>query len=220
MTTPTYIYLHGFASSPQSAKAQYLRDRFAACQLALNIPDLNQGDFSRLTLTRQLQQVESLFPSPETPVVLIGSSFGGLTAAWLAQRNPQVQRIVLLAPAFSFLSHWLPKLGEPQVQQWQASGSLAVYHYGEQRSLRLHYEFVRDASLYAQENLQPAVPTLILHGREDEVIPIQASRDYAQARSFVKLIELDSDHSLGNALPEIWQAIYRFLQLPPPPAAS
>lgn len=220
MTTPIYLYLHGFASSPQSAKAQYLRDRFAACQLDLKIPDLNQGDFSHLTLTRQIQQVESLLPTCETPVVLIGSSFGGLTAAWLAQRNPQVQRIVLLAPAFGFLSHWLPQLGTAQFKQWQGSGYLMVYHYGEKRSLRLHYEFVQDVKLYEEQQLQRAVPTLILHGRDDEVIPIQASRDYAQTRSSVELVELESDHSLGNVLPQIWQAIHRFLQLPPPPEAG
>ncbi len=55
MKTATYIYLHGFASSPSSTKAQYLRARFASLQINLNIPDLNQGDFSHLTLTRQLQ---------------------------------------------------------------------------------------------------------------------------------------------------------------------
>ena len=81
-----YIYLHGFASSPLSAKAQYLDSCFRECQIDLEIPDLNQGDFSHLTLTRQLQQVENLFPAKK-PVVLIGSSFGGLTAAVLAERN-------------------------------------------------------------------------------------------------------------------------------------
>ena len=57
------------------------------------------------------------------------------------------------------------------------------------------------------------VPTLILHGCEDEVIPIQASRDFTRQRPWVQLIELNSDHSLGNVLPEIWQAIQIFCQL-------
>ncbi|WP_232288151.1 YqiA/YcfP family alpha/beta fold hydrolase [Nodularia spumigena] len=42
-----YIYLHGFASSPKSAKAQNIRDRFAEIQTKLKIPDLNAGDFSQ-----------------------------------------------------------------------------------------------------------------------------------------------------------------------------
>ena len=50
-----YIYLHGFASSPQSSKAIYLRDRFAEINLNLEVLDLNQGDFTHLTLTRQIQ---------------------------------------------------------------------------------------------------------------------------------------------------------------------
>jgi predicted esterase YcpF (UPF0227 family) len=211
---PTYIYLHGFASSPQSAKAKYLRDCFQACLIDIKVPDLNQGDFSHLTLTRQLKQVEAEFPPAPAPVAIIGSSFGGLTAAWLGNRHSQVQRLVLLAPAFQFLSHWLPALGEEKVQRWQAETYLPVYHYGEKQSLPLDYEFVLDARQYQEKMLLSPIPTLILHGRDDEVIPIQASRDFAATRPWVHLVELDSDHALGNVLDEIWQEICRFLEVP------
>ena len=203
-----FIYLHGFASSPDSAKAKYLRDRFASVQIELKTPNLNQNDFSHLTITRQLHQVEALF-SLFTPVTLIGSSLGGLTAAWLAERQLQVERLILLAPAFGFLAHWLPQLGAEKLQQWQKQQYLMVYHYGEKRLLPLSYEFVLDAAQYRDEQLLRSVPTLVLHGCQDQVISIQASRDFAQ-RPWVQLIELNSDHSLGDVMPEIWQAIQTF----------
>ena len=202
-----YLYLHGFASSPQSAKAQYLRDRFAEISIDLPIPDLNLGDFGHLTFTRQLQQVEAIINSASTPVVLIGSSFGGLASTWLAQRNRAVQQLVVLAPAFQFLSHWLPRVEESQMRQWLTEGYMPVYHYGEKRQIPLHYQFLLDMQQYRDEELQRNIPTLILHGRGDDVIPIQASRDFAATRTWVKLIELDGDHSLGTALPEIWPEI-------------
>lgn len=214
MHTTSYIYLHGFASSPLSAKALYVRDRFSSLNIPLSIPDLNQGDFSGLTLTRQIEQVAAEFTSDGMSVTLIGSSLGGLTSAWVAQKYPQVQRLVLLAPAFGFLSHWLPKLGEEQLQRWQTEQYLSVYHYGEKRSLPLNYQFVLDAAQYQDEQLQRPIPTLILHGREDEVIPISASREFATQRPWVELIELESDHALVNVLPEIWQAIQIFCHLP------
>ncbi len=207
-----YLYLHGFASGPQSVKAQFLGDRFRSLGLRLQIPDLNQGDFYHLTLSRQMQQVQTLCPTP-APVTLIGSSFGGLTAAWVGEAQPQVQRLVLLAPAFGFLSHWLPKLGATQLQQWQTQNSLELYHYGEQRPLALSYDFIRDLTQYQEEQLQRPVPTLILHGQHDEVIPLAASQDYAAQRPWVNLRELDSDHTLGNVQPQLWQAIQEFCQL-------
>ncbi|MGE5656637.1 MAG: YqiA/YcfP family alpha/beta fold hydrolase [Actinomycetota bacterium] len=221
---PNYIYLHGFASSPQSAKANYLRDCFWDLGLQLKTPDLNQGDFSRLTLTRQLQQVESEFlvsslpgPKKQEPglggVTIIGSSFGGLTAAWLAQRQPSVERIVLLAPAFQFVSHWLPKLGEQQLAKWQSEGYLSVYHYSEKRDLPLSYQLILDLVQYQEERLVRPVPTLIFHGQQDEVIPVQASREFVAKRPWVKLVEVADDHSLANTLPEIWNGIQEFCQL-------
>ncbi|ARV60886.1 esterase [Nostocales cyanobacterium HT-58-2] len=209
-----FIYLHGFASSPNSAKAQYIRTCFAQANIKLKIPDLNAGDFSQLTITRQLSQIASEFSDNSTPVTLIGSSLGGLTAAHLGQQFLQVQRLVLLAPAFGFLSHWIAKLGPEAMQGWQKEKYLMVYHYGEEEKLPLSYNFVVDASQYKEETLQRPIPTLILHGRHDEVIPIQASRDFAQKRPWVELVELDSDHGLGNVMTEIWQAIRLFCQLP------
>ncbi|MDZ8068337.1 MAG: YqiA/YcfP family alpha/beta fold hydrolase [Nostoc sp. DedQUE08] len=209
-----YIYLHGFASSPKSAKARDIGDRFTQIQTRLKIPDLNAGDFSQLTITRQLAQVATEFSNDSTPVTLIGSSLGGLTAAHLGQQNLQVQRLVLLAPAFGFLSHWLPKLGDEEVQRWQQEKYIMVYHYGEQRSLSLSYDFVTDAAQYQEKFLQRPISTLILHGKKDEVIPIEASRDFARSRPWVELVELDSDHALGNVIEEIWQAIRLFCQLP------
>ncbi len=207
-----FIYLHGFASSPDSAKAKYLRDRFAEINLELKTPDLNQGDFSHLTITRQIAQVTAEF-TPTTGVTLIGSSLGGLTAAWLAQQL-QVERLILLAPAFKFLDHWLPQLGAEKLQQWQKQQYLMVYHYGEKSSLPLSYDFIVDAAQYNDAQLLRSVPTLILHGCQDEVIPIQVSRDFAQQRPGVELVELNSDHALGNVMAEIWQAIQVFCQLP------
>ncbi|MBK1989271.1 alpha/beta fold hydrolase [Sphaerospermopsis aphanizomenoides BCCUSP55] len=208
-----YIYLHGFASSPKSKKAQDLSDRFAQIHIKLKIPDLNAGDFSHLTITRQINQVTAEFPDHSLPITLIGSSLGGLTSAHLAEKYSQVQRLVLLAPAFGFLSHWLPNLELEKIQRWQQEQYLLMYHYGEGRELPLNYNFVTDAAQYQEISLQRPIPTLILHGKHDEVIPIQASRDFAASRPWVELIELDSDHALGNVTDEIWQAISSFCQL-------
>lgn len=208
-----FIYLHGFASSPQSMKAKDLCDRFTQRHLSLAIPDLNQGNFTHLTLTRQLRQVETEFLTTGQPVTLIGSSFGGLTAAWLGQTHPEVERVILLAPAFGFLSHWITRLGYQQMQQWKDEGFLPVYHYGEEKMLPISYGFAEDAAQYRETEIQREVPTLIVHGTQDEVIPLQASLDFASTRPWVKLIQLDSDHSLRDKSEEIWQAIVEFCQL-------
>lgn len=208
-----YLYLHGFASSPHSKKARDLHDRFHQIGRSLQVLDLNQNDFTHLTLTRQIQQVLHALPPTSEPVTLLGSSFGGLTATWAAQQAPQIVRLVLLAPAFGFLAHWLPRLGTAQLQQWQETGFLSVYHHGADTMQPLSYQFVTDAQTYEDADLQRSLPTLILHGIHDDVIPIAASRTYVSHHPGADLIELDSDHALTNVSETIWPAIQQFCQL-------
>jgi uncharacterized protein len=201
-----YFYLHGFASGPNSSKALSLLARMATRGIPLQRPNLNQGNFRELTLTRQLHQVESLFQS-DRPVTLIGSSFGGATAAWLAQRNPQVQNLVLLAPAFGFGTYHQSVLSADQIDRWRSGEPLSVYHYAEQKEVLLDYNFAKDLQQYNESELTRSVSTVIIHGIHDSVIPVQSSRDYVRDRPWCNLIEVNSDHGLDNAMDTIWHEV-------------
>jgi uncharacterized protein len=208
-----YLYLHGFASGPNSAKGKILRDRWCKLGQRIATPDLNAGDFAHLTLTRQIQQVSAQWATRSahpTAVTIIGSSLGGLTAAWLGQRCLQVDRLILLAPAFGFLTYWLPRLGDPLLAQWRSQQWLSVYHHGTQKVESIHYNFVTDLQQYNEIQLTRSIPTLILHGTQDEVIPIQASRDFAAQRSQVELVEVEDDHALTQLPEALWQQIETF----------
>jgi uncharacterized protein len=69
------FYLHGFASSPESGKAEYLRARLAPLGIPLHAPNFNEPDFSSLTVSRMLEQVSAAVAAlPPGPVGLIASS--------------------------------------------------------------------------------------------------------------------------------------------------
>ncbi len=213
-----YLYLHGLGSSPNSAKAKYFKARLRSQGIELERLDFNLDstgafDFAGLSLTRNLERVAEAVAHSPAPVTLIGSSLGGLTAAWAAEQCRQVERLVLLAPAFDFLTAWLPSLGEATVQQWQASGELEYFHYGQGKPQILRHSFVTDLKTYDEGALKRSRPTLILHGISDETVPISASRQYSATRDWVQLIELDSDHGLGNSVSRIWREIQGFCEL-------
>jgi len=79
----------------------------------------------------------------------------------------------------------------------------------------LHYDFLVDLRSYDDGKLARPVPTLIIHGKLDEVVPITVSETYAQTRPWVRLVPVEDDHSLKRDLPLIWQEICTFLELNP-----
>jgi alpha-beta hydrolase superfamily lysophospholipase len=54
--------------------------------------------------------------------------------------------------------------------------------------------------------LQRVAPTIIIHGTEDDVIPIDVSRRYA-SRTGATLIEVQDGHRLARSLPRILGAL-------------
>lgn len=205
-----YLYLHGFASSIRSQKALFFHKKYAENGIDLEIVNFNKPDFTNLTLSRQIEQVKAIISNhPEYKFVLIGSSFGGLTANWIAYQYFQekldiIKKLILLAPALNFSKSWLPKLTSETLKIWEQEGFLPVYHYGEKKELLLSYNFWQDLITYDDLIINHDIPTLIFHGKQDDTIPIEVSREYAENRPHVTLIELDSDHSLNDRLEEIW----------------
>src|SRR5262249_39326924 len=121
----TVIYLHGFASSPRSSKASFLAARLAARGVTLVAPDLNEPDFSTLTVTRMLDQVRPLVDAAAGDVALVGSSLGGYVAVLLAaERSDRVTRLALLAPALDFDGTKLRDLGDRGLDAWRETDEL------------------------------------------------------------------------------------------------
>src|SRR5579871_4782137 len=101
------IYLHGFASSPQSTKAQEFARRLAPYGVGYSCPDFNEPAFETLTTTRMLEQTAAAVEQARAPVALIGSSLGAFVAVHAAAREValpsharKIDRLILLAPAF------------------------------------------------------------------------------------------------------------------------
>jgi pimeloyl-ACP methyl ester carboxylesterase len=202
------IYLHGFASSPASSKARYFHEYLENAGLGVDVPDLAAGDFEHLSITRQLAVVEEA--AAGEAVSLIGSSLGGYLAALYAARHPEVSRLVLLAPAFAFARIWRDFLGAEQVEAWRHSGTIEVFHYGENRNCRIGYQLLADAGRYEDfpDFLQPA---LIFHGTHDDSVPISLSREFSTNHPNAVLEVLDSNHQLLNVLDYMAPKIARFV---------
>jgi pimeloyl-ACP methyl ester carboxylesterase len=202
------VYLHGFASGPASRKARYFRDLLGRCGVDVEIPDLAEGRFAGTTITAQLAVVFRACRGK--PAVLIGSSLGGYLAALYAARRPEVERVVLLAPAFSFARHWAETLGEEKMDEWQETRRLPVFHHGENAERELGWQFMRDARRYedAPTFLQPG---LIFHGSADDVVPLAFSERFAKEHANVRLRALTSGHELTDMLETMGAEILPFL---------
>lgn len=211
------IYLHGFASSPNSRKAQFFRDRFAGEGFAVDVPALDGGDFFHLTITGQLALVEQLAQpalARGEKVTLMGSSLGGYLAALFAARNPQVAGLILLAPAFAFARRWPLSLPPEVMESWQRTGSREVFHYGDGLPRPIAYGLLEDGLRYEDF---PAVPqrALVLHGRQDPVVPASFAEEFAAKNAVPpRLVLFDAGHELTEVLEPIWQECRAYCQLP------
>jgi pimeloyl-ACP methyl ester carboxylesterase len=208
------LYLHGFASSPQSSKATFLSRKFTERGIRTIVPDLNEPSFSTLTITRMLQQVASSLAAANGPFVVVGSSLGGFVAVQAAlQHASRISRLVLLAPALDFDGNRLSELGDQTVDAWKASDSLSVFHYGYRRMMPVHYELYADALRYDAIHASLSQPVQVFQGRFDSSVDPNTVERWAKARPNVELHMLDDDHQLLKSLDLIWTEMEKFLEI-------
>jgi pimeloyl-ACP methyl ester carboxylesterase len=210
------FYLHGFASSARSSKASFFAAKLAGRGLALESPDLNEPDFSTLTISRMIAQVVAAIDGGEGPVALIGSSLGGFVAVQTALARPErVQRLVLLAPALDFGGNRMRALGDRGLEEWQATNRLDVFHYGYGRMMSVHYELYADARRYDSYHATLTIPVQVFQGRRDTAVDPDAVERWSAARPNVELHMLEDDHQLLASLEVIWERMRVFLERRP-----
>jgi uncharacterized protein len=212
------FFLHGFASSAQSTKAAYFRQQLAPLGVTFRCPDLNQPDFSTLTMTRMLQQLGDELANAgadaDAPAALIGSSLGGTLAILAAARfSERIDRLILLAPAVMFARPGDPVLSPEKIEEWRRTGALGFFHYAYNEERPLGVAFYEDSLTYDAFDAPIVQPTLVFQGMRDAKVDYRTVEQFARGRANVTLSLVDDDHQLAASLPRIWNDVAPFLDL-------
>ena len=208
-------YLHGFASSSNSFKGTTLKSRLSDVA-TVQTPDLNRPSFEELTYTGMLNYRNTL--DAELPADsrwnLIGSSLGGYGAARWAELHPdRVDRLVLLCPAFDMVERWQELLGGPIVYKlWERNGAFFFPDHNDEPK-PVHFGLISDARDNHPARPSVSCPTVIIHGRQDETVPLRFSHDYAATHTNVALKTVDDDHNLLNSLDVIERIVRSHFEL-------
>ena len=164
-------FFHGMDSSPQGTKSTLLRRQYPEIWIPALPPDVED-------------RLDILDREMKRPMVVVGSSLGGLTALLFAMRKPKwVEGMVLLAPAVGTNRRDLFDANQVKVLE----------------------------TVYIPEG----IPTTVIAGNRDDVIPISAIRSMI-ARSpdphRITVHEVDDDHNLHRSLDLMLQSIREILE--------
>jgi len=190
----SYLYCHGFASSPQSVKAQAFVAWGKARGIEIEPLDLRVPSFEGLLFSEILATVRRAIDArggAGARVVLIGSSLGGLTACRVAEADPRVGAVFAMAPAFRLADLWKSR---PESER------------------RVHARFIEELDALDIGLPDVRVPTCIVHGTNDEVVPVEGSRRWAAGKEHVRLVEVEDSHELLASVPRILAEAGHFLE--------
>jgi pimeloyl-ACP methyl ester carboxylesterase len=152
------------------------------------------------------------------PHAIIGSSLGGYLAAVIAARDPSVERLVLMAPAFRLFERWRARLAPAELAEWRARG-LETMHHASGRMRRLGWQFFEDAERHPAFP-EVRVPTLCIAGTRDETVPFADVEAFVARTPSARLVAVDDAHDLTASLDRIFEEAMAFLEPFTGPAAA
>lgn len=111
---------------------------------------------------------------------LIGSSFGGMAAVLAAAQRTDLTLLALKSPVSDYMSRLLALRDGQEIESWREKG-FAVLSDADGGCIRLNYGFYEDAEKARGFDAAAdiLIPTLIVHGSEDETVPLGQSRRLA-----------------------------------------
>ena len=193
LSTTHLLYLHGFRSSPQSAKARLMAAHVAEQHPGVQFwsPQLPPSPRAAMEMVRA-----GVADWPQQRMAVVGSSLGGYYASWVAQkmRCPSV----LLNPAVNPARDLATYIGE----QTQFHAPDEHFYFAP--------EFVDELRTLDMQGQPPAAPQLAVIAKGDEVLDWREMvARYPQAQ--LRLLD-GGDHALSDFASHIG-AIVQFLNL-------
>ena len=183
------LFAHGFEGSPHGSKPSYMKE---ALGWEVTAPKMSELGWS---IANQTEVLTRLIDENEFDIV-IGSSMGGLAAANASSMRPDEDFVlILMAPAFGLAENW-EGMGDTGRNAWKTTGERR--YTGFELDIMLPWEFMEAAEKMSWPI--PLHPTAIMHGKNDEVVPISFSRKVEKECSNVTLHEFDDTHRLKDSM--------------------
>lgn len=196
MTTTHLLYLHGFRSSPQSAKARAVAERVARAHPRVQFWCPQLPPSPREAMARVAEGIAGWPQGPAGSMAVVGSSLGGFYASWVAQqaRCPSV----LLNPAV-----------DPARDLQRYIGEHPAWHHPAER-IFFAPQYIAELRALDVRGRPPAAPELAVIARGDEVLDW---REMAARYPAARTVLLDgSDHALSGFADQI-DEVFAFLDL-------
>ncbi len=213
------IYIHGFASGSDSTKGKYFAKLADQNKLNYHSIDLTptKEEFTDMTIPILLNRIdkvvkECIYPSS---MLIIGSSMGGFLALhYLQQTDYDILGLFLLAPAIYMHTSFKNSFPSSQLERWKKQGTKKFKHYTYNDFLPLKYTFMESLEEYPTENINLNVPTTVIHGWGDKLIPYGDVVKYFANKTDnadISLHLFQSDHLLHNVFDEIEMLFTTFI---------
>ena len=187
------LFAHGFEGTPEGSKPSYMRDELGWDVVAPSMSELGW------TIEQETEVLLRIIDTDGPFDIIAGSSMGGLAAANASNLRPDEKfSLLLIAPAFGLGDLWREGAKPEGLAQWERDGSIPYFMNGLGIEVTLDWEFFLSAERMSWPKLNH--PTIILHGNQDTIVPLENSRKVAAEDDFVvSLIEIDDTHRMQEA---------------------
>lgn len=184
------LFAHGFEGAPDGGKPTHMAEVLG---WEVTAPVMSERGWN----IRQETEVLLEHIDAEDFDIVAGSSMGGLAAANASALRPDATfGLLLIAPAFGLAEMWRDRLSAEEMEHWERSDARAYHHHGFGHDITLPWNFMEAA----EEMSWPALnhPAVILHGTEDDIVPIENSR---RVEGVTALLEIEDGHRMQLAKP-------------------
>ena len=197
----------------------------------------SEGKFADYTLSDWIADARSVIsmllstPHPTRPtparegaaspgLTIVGNSLGGWIAWLIAQERDEVERLILIAPAFNIMGIRAKAISPERRHDWHSAGWMPWDDDPLHRDWPLSWKWVEESESYWASSFDRMRPlkTSILHGSGDTVISPEGSREFVDLLRHrdpfypVELHLVSGDHRLSG--PEHMEYLRRLLLEP------
>ncbi|MEM0438301.1 MAG: alpha/beta fold hydrolase [Candidatus Micrarchaeia archaeon] len=193
------ILLHGFLASKEDMHGlsqALLAAGIDSLAIDLNGHGASSGSIAEFTVSRAIEDViaavEFARSKGYSKIGIFGFSLGGYIALAALGKDPSIAGTAVLGAP---VSNFADTFGKADLNEWKSSNMFNSRHLGV--SIGLNYSFYTDGLQYESKLSGISIPVLIIHGTDDDVVPIAQSEALVKRLKSAHLLRLDgATHSI------------------------